>query len=192
MFADPVPTAATAGRCEVVSLHVLLAAAILMTPSVCQAQSVRDHVRVTLQDGRVAGEVLRVGDAGFEIRLPEGASRSISRADIRLLERRVTGSHWKQTAIAGGATLSLTMGLATWAAISSDSYFWDDTTVSEIVGGLLAAAGMGAAVGGLVGLALRWTRWEPIATEGGRAIPAIGLAVGGGPASVELGGRLRF
>ncbi len=191
MFADPTLAAATAGRRKAVSLHVLLAVAILMTPAVSQAQWVGDHVRVTLQDGWVAGEVLRVGDAGFEIRLPEGESRSISRADILLLERRVTGSHWKNGAIGGGAALGLTMGLALWAE-RDDDYFWDDTTVSDVVAGLLGAVVMGAAIGGLVGLALRWTRWEPMATAGGRAIPAIGLAVGGGPASVELGGRLRF
>ncbi len=89
MFADPLPAADTGCRCRAVSLLLLLAAAILMTPSVSQAQWVGDHVCVTLQDGWVAGEVLRVGDARFEIRLQKPEFRPIPHADILLLERRV-------------------------------------------------------------------------------------------------------
>lgn len=200
MVADPVPAAANGSHCRAMLLHLLLATAILVTPSASHAQEVGDYMRVTTQGGWVAGEVLRVGDAGFEMGLPGGGSHSVLRADILLLERRVTGSHAKGAAIGGGAALGLLFGFAALALADLDlscfSYCDDDDgnmgDLGYAVLGFLAGGTIGAALGAAVGSAFKWTRWESIAIAGGRPMPAIGLAVGGGRVGVELGGRLRF
>ncbi len=169
-----------------------------MTPPASHAQEVGDHVRVTLQDGRVAGRVTHVGDAKLEIHLPKREYRSIARADILLLERRVTGTA-KGAAIGGGLALGLVgLALATYdpICIQVDDFGSicggdnTDTDIAAAVAGVLVVGVLGTGLGALVGSAFR--RWEPIATAGGRATPAIGLAVDGGRPGVELGGRLRF
>ncbi len=190
MFTDPLPTAATAGRRKAVSLHLLLAAAILMTPAASDAQEVGDHVRVTLQDGQVAGEVMHVGDAEFWIFLQEREVHSIRRADILLLERRVTGSRAKEAAIWGGVGLGMLAGVA---ASSTSPFPLSPSDGADMVAiGFLMGGAIGALLGALVGSAFKWTRWESVAVADGGATPAIGLAVGGGRVGVELGGRLRF
>ena len=181
MFADPLPAAAAAGRLKAAPLHLLLATAILMIPAASDAQEVGDHVRVTLQDGQVAGDVMHVGDAEFWIRLQGWNFRSIPRADILLLERRVTAA---EEAAIGGAVFGLVLGVY---GTNAGPFEWESGDVAAAV---LFFGGLGAGLGAIVGSAFR--RWESIAVADGGATPAIGLAVGGGRVGVELGGRLRF
>ncbi len=109
------------------------------------------------------------------------------RTDILWLERGVSGSHAKGAAIGGGVALGLLSGLL-------GSIDWSDGGVSiwGATRGFLLGGAIGGGFGALVGSAFRWTRWEAIPIAGVGAIPAIGLAVGGGRVGLELGGKLRF
>ncbi len=177
----PAAVSATGRQVKSMLLHLLLGAAVLPSPSAAYGQEVGDRVRVTLGDSLIVGRVSQLGEVGFEVGLQGGGSYSVMRADIVWLERSVTGSHAKGAAIGGGAVLGV-LGLSAGV----------DGGVLRAMASATLGVVIGGGIGAAVGSAFKWTRWEAIPIAGVGAIPAIGLAGGGGRVGLELGGKLRF
>ena len=183
----PAAVSATGRQVKTIMLHLLLGAAILPTPSAAYGQEVGDSVRLTLGDSLIVGRVSQLGESGFEVGLQGGGSYSVMRTDIVRLERVVTGSRAKGAAIVGSAAVGLFFGWVGRTASLDGSF-----SLTGVVLGASLGVVIGGGIGAAVGSAFKWNRWEAIPIAGVDAIPAIGLAVGGGRVGLELGGKLRF
>ncbi len=172
---------------------VLAAAAtvLLVGPRAGVAQDVGDRVRVVLVGETLIGQVSGVQDDGFRMTLPDGASRTVRRGEVRWLERDVAdGTNaipWATKGLArgalGGAAIGFLLGMAVGPeCLESECRF---TVAERARAGAqygLGYAGIGGVFGGVTGLILgsRSQRddWQVIALPQG--------------AGLMVGVRLRF
>ena len=192
----PAAVSAMGRRVKLTLLHLLLGAAILPTHSAADGLEVGDSVRLSLGDRLIVGRVSQIEEGAFEVGLQGGGSYSVMRTDIVRLERVVTGDHARGGAIVGSAAVGLfIVGAVVWGSSKGCKSYCDieiDGLVGMVILASLGVVIVGGAIGAAVGSAFKWTRWEAIPIGGVSAIPAIGLAVGGGRVGLELQGKLRF
>lgn len=171
-----------AARKKAAFLPAVLATAMLVlfvSPAATAGQDVGDRVRVYLTTETLIGQVSGVRQDGFQLSMADGLSRSVLRADIRLLERDVAmGSNaipWAKKGFARGALGGAAMGFLLGMAVGPDCRDSEcDFTVPEhiragarwglgyaAIGGVLAGA-----AGLIVGSRSARDEWQVIPMEG--------------------------
>lgn len=184
-----------------ISFVCCLCWSVFVAPTTIKAQSVGDHLRVTLMEGSISGTVVSVSGSGFELGLSGDRIRLVPFGTIRKLERRMgTRSYWKEGLLYGagaGVVVGVVIGRLTHETcdlltIGTGDEFCDEFGVRA---GIVSAALWGGVLGTgglIIGALIRRQEWMaiavPTATGHLRVTPWIDVSLREGEAPMVFTG----